>query len=201
MAETYQVRIEKLVYGGDGLGRLPDGRAVFVPFVLPDELVMIELVEEKARFARGSLVKVIEPSPDRIEPRCVHFTECGGCQYQHLDYAKQLSTKESILRDQFTRIAKVENPPLKPIVPSPDPWHYRNTVQFQIGQYGELGYIHADGEHLLPIRECHLPEEGINALWPQLELGEEAGVFPTGHPTGHLWRDHAHHGRRKPESP
>jgi len=66
MAETFQVRIEKLVYGGDGLGRLPDGRAVFVPFVLPDELVMIEIAEEKPRFARGLPVKVIEPSPDRM---------------------------------------------------------------------------------------------------------------------------------------
>ena len=180
MAETFQGRIEKLVYGGDGLGRLPDGRAVFVPFVLPDELVMIEIAEEKPRFARGLPVKVIEPSPDRIEPRCVHFTECGGCQYQHLDYTKQLAVKETILRDQFARIAKVEDPPLQPIVPSPTPWHYRNTVQFQVGQFGELGYIHVDGEHLLQIQECHLPEEGINALWPQLELGEEAGVFRLG---------------------
>jgi 23S rRNA (uracil1939-C5)-methyltransferase len=180
MAETYQVRIEKLVYGGDGLGRLPDGRAVFVPFVLPGELITVELLDDKPRFARGWPVRMIEASPDRIEPRCAHFTVCGGCQYQHLDYAKQLAVKEAILRDQFARIAKVEDPPLRPIVPSPNPWHYRNTVQFQVGRHGELGYVHTDGKHLLPIQECHLPEEGINELWPQLELGEEAGVFRLG---------------------
>jgi len=121
MAETVIVKIEKLVYGGDGLGRLPDGRAVFVPFVLPGELVQIELVEEKQRYARGLPVNWIETSPDRISPRCAHFGECGGCQYQHLDYANQLSLKEAILQDQFQRIAKIENPPLESIVPSPNP--------------------------------------------------------------------------------
>lgn len=180
MTEIFEVKIEKMVYGGDGLGRLPDGRAVFVPFVLPGETLRIELMEDKPRYARGWPVEWIETSPDRIVPRCAHFTACGGCQYQHLDYAKQLAIKEAILRDQFERIARVGNPPLKPIVPSPSPWHYRNTIQFHVGRHGELGYIHADGEHLLPIRECHLPEEGINELWPQLELGEEAGVFRLG---------------------
>jgi len=180
MAETVIVKIEKLVYGGDGLGRLPDGRAVFVPFVLPGELVQIELVEEKQRYARGLPVNWIETSPDRISPRCAHFGECGGCQYQHLDYAKQLSLKEAILQDQFQRIAKIENPPLESIVPSPNPWNYRNYVQFHLGQQGEIGYVHVDGEHLLPITECHLPMGEINQLWPQIELGAESGVYRLG---------------------
>ena len=180
MTETYLVTMEKLVYGGDCLGRLPDGRAVFVPFVLPGEQVQVTLTEDKPRYARGLPVDWVTTSPDRISPRCAHFTICGGCQYQHFDYAKQLTVKETILRDQFERIGKVENPPIQPIVPALSPWHYRNTVQFQVGQKGELGYIHTDGEHLLPIEECHLPQEGITALWPQIELGEESGVFRLG---------------------
>lgn len=180
MAETYQVTMEKLVYGGDCMGRLPDGRAVFVPFVLPGELVSVEIVEEKKRFAKGRAVSIVQASPDRIEPRCPHFGICGGCQYQHLDYTKQLETKQSIVLDQLQRIAGIENPPLQTIVPSPIPWNYRNYVQFHLGQHGELGYIAADGEHLLLITECHLPLEGINSLWPQIELGEESGVFRLG---------------------
>jgi 23S rRNA (uracil1939-C5)-methyltransferase len=180
MTDTFTVRLEKMVYGGDCLGHLPDGRAVFVPFVLPGELVQIELVEEKKRFARGWPVDLIEASAERIAPRCAHFGACGGCQYQHLDYAKQLEHKQAIMLDQFQRIAKIDDPPLKPIVPSPGPWHYRNTVQFHLGRQGELGYVHADGEHLLPIVECHLPQEAINTLWPQIELGEESGVFRLG---------------------
>ena len=180
MAEKFQVRIEKMVSGGDGLGRLPDGRAVFVPFVLPGELVSIQIVEDKKRFAGAWPVDLIEGSPDRIQPRCIHFGHCGGCQYQHFDYAKQLAVKMEILQDQFQRIAKIYNPPLRPIVPSNTPWNYRNHVQFHLGQAGELGFVHVDGEHLLPITECHLPQPAINELWPQIDLGEESGVYRMG---------------------
>jgi 23S rRNA (uracil1939-C5)-methyltransferase len=180
MTETVQIKMDKLVYGGDCLGRLPDGRAVFVPFVLPGELVKIEIVDDKKNFARGVPVEILEESPDRIAPRCIHFGECGGCQYQYLDYTKQLEAKEAIIKDQFERIGKFDDPPIQPIIPSSEAWHYRNTVQFHIGQGGELGYIHADSEHLLPIYECHLPQHMINDLWPQIELGPEPGLYRLG---------------------
>ena len=180
MTEFFEVEMEKLVYGGDCLGRLPDGRAVFVPFVLPGEIVKVEIVEDKKRFARAVPVEIIQASTRRITPRCLHFGECGGCQYQNLDYQNQLKAKEAIIRDQFERIGKIEDPPINAIVPSPTPWYYRNHVQFHIGQNGELGYIHADGEHLLPIHECHLPQEGINNLWPQIDLGESPDIYRLG---------------------
>ncbi len=176
MTDIFEITMDKMVFGGDCMGRLPDGRAVFVPFVLPGELVRIEIVDEKKRYARGWLVEIIQPSPDRIPPRCMHFGDCGGCQYQNLTYTKQLTLKESILRDQLVRIGKIENPPIQPIVPSPNPWNYRNTVQFHLGPKSELGYIHADGEHLMPVHECHLPEEPINTLWPQIDLGEDCDI-------------------------
>ncbi|HEY9122365.1 MAG TPA: TRAM domain-containing protein, partial [Brevefilum sp.] len=115
MTEIVQIKMEKLVYGGDCLGRHPDGRAVFVPFVLPGEVVNVEIVDDKQRFARAIPVEIVEESPDRITPRCIHFGECGGCQYQNLDYAKQLKAKQEIVRDQFERIGKFDNPPIKPI--------------------------------------------------------------------------------------
>ena len=180
MADLVQIKMEKMVYGGDCLGRLPDGRAVFVPFVLPGEIVNVEIIEDKKRFARAIPVELVEPSPDRIQPRCRHFTECGGCQYQHLSYAKQLAVKEDVLKDQLERIAKIYSPPMQTIVPSPDPWVYRNHVQFHLSQQGELGFVHSDGEHLLIIEECHLPQEPINQLWPQLILGAETGVYRLG---------------------
>jgi 23S rRNA (uracil1939-C5)-methyltransferase len=180
MTEIFEIKMEKLVYGGDCLGRLPDGRAVFVPFVLPGEIVRVEIVEDKKRFARAIPIELIQASPERITPRCIHFGECGGCQYQNLDYPDQLKTKEAIVRDQFERIGKLDNPPIHPIVPSPSPWNYRKYVQFHIGQNGELGYIHADGEHLLPIYECHLPQTLINDLWPQIELGADPEILRLG---------------------
>src|SRR6187455_2771923 len=82
-----------LTYGGEAMGRLDDGRAVFVPFGLPGERVRIRLTAEKRNFARGELVEILEPSPNRITPRCVHFGVCGGCHYQNLPYEQQLKAK------------------------------------------------------------------------------------------------------------
>ena len=180
IADTITLKMDKSVFGGDCMGRLPDGRAIFVPFALPGESVRVEIIEEKKRFARGKLIEIIKESPDRITPRCSHFSACGGCHYQQLTYAKQLTLKENILKDQFQRIGKVSTPPIQPIIPSPNPLNYRNHVQFHLGQQGELGYIHTDNIHLLPIQECYLPQEAINKLWPLLHLESNSGLYRLG---------------------
>ena len=134
-----ELRLDKYAYVGDMMGRLEDGRAVFVPFGLPGERVRIRLTEEKKNFARGELVEILEQSKERIRPRCQHFGECGGCQYQHVPYERQLQIKTDILRDQLQRIGKIEHPPLNPTVACPNPWNYRNHVQFQLAEDGRLG--------------------------------------------------------------
>ena len=111
MYEIQKVTFEKLVFGGDCLGRLPDGRAVFVPFALPGEVAEIEIIESKERFARGRVVNLLVKSPDRIEAPCPYFTICGGCHYQHLDYAQQLKLKQGLVKDQLERIGKLTNLP------------------------------------------------------------------------------------------
>jgi 23S rRNA (uracil1939-C5)-methyltransferase len=177
--KTLEIKLEKLTYGGDAMGRLPDpvtgsdGRAVFVPFGLPGERVRVRLVEEKKNFARAELLEVLEPSPERIAPRCKHFGECGGCHYHHMPYEAQLRAKTEILRDQLQRIGKIENPPVRPVVPCPDPWYYRNHIQFHLSDDGRLGFVRAEtksGPAILEITECHLPEPPINSTWPQLEF-------------------------------
>jgi len=130
MSELQQVRFEKMVFGGECLGRLADGRAVFVPFVLPGETAEIEITENKQRFAHGRAVKLLEVSPDRIAPPCPYFSICGGCHYQHLGYAQQLELKKDLIRDQLERIGKLANLPEIPISASPLPFGYRNQVQF-----------------------------------------------------------------------
>lgn len=168
----YEIDLTTLVYGGDAMGRLDDGRAVFVPFALPGERVRVRLNEEKRGFARGELLEVLQASPDRITPRCRHFGACGGCHYQHLGYEKQLAVKTEILRDQLQRIGKIADPPVRPAVGSAA-WYYRNHVQFHLTGGGKLGYVRAAAPGVLPISECHLPEPPLNSLWPQLEF--EAG--------------------------
>jgi len=92
------VSLTSFAYGGDALGRLPDGRAVFVPFGIPGETVRVKLTEEKRGHARGEIVAVLEASPQRISPRCPHFGVCGGCHYQHLPYPAQLEAKTATCR-------------------------------------------------------------------------------------------------------
>jgi 23S rRNA (uracil1939-C5)-methyltransferase len=173
---TFDLQLEKLTYGGDAMGRLEDplmgtrGRAVFVPFGVPGERVRIRLTEEKHNFARGEIVELLEASPHRILPHCKHFGVCGGCHYQHLPYHEQLKAKTEILRDQLRRIGKLENPPVQNMVPSPRPWNYRNHVQFHLTEDGRLGYVRAQTPALFAMEECHLPEELLNGIWPQLEF-------------------------------
>ena len=174
--------LEKLTYGGEAMGRLADGRAIFVPFGLPGERVRVRLTEEKKNFARGEIVGILESSKDRIQPRCKHFfppppmgeglgvRSCGGCHYQNLPYEKQLEVKTEILRDQLTRIGRIENPPVKPMVACPNPWNYRNHVQFSLDEMGKLGYQAPNSNRVIPIIECHLPDPSINDFWRQLEF-------------------------------
>jgi 23S rRNA (uracil1939-C5)-methyltransferase len=115
-------------------------------------------------------VEILKASPQRIAPRCVHFGVCGGCHYQHLPYEEQLKAKTEILRDQLTRIGKIENPPVQKMVASPSPWNYRNHVQFHLTEDGKLGYVKAQAPEVIAATECHLPEGGLNAIWPQLEF-------------------------------
>jgi 23S rRNA (uracil1939-C5)-methyltransferase len=169
----HEILLTTLAYGGDAIGRLEDGRAVFVPFGLPGERARIRLTEEKRGFARGELVEILEVSPHRIVPRCKHFGVCGGCHYQHMPYEEQLKAKTEILRDQLTRIGRIENSPVQDMIASPNPWNYRNHLQFHLTNEAKLGHVGADtsfARGIIPITECHLPEESINSLWPQLEF-------------------------------
>jgi 23S rRNA (uracil1939-C5)-methyltransferase len=173
-----QLSLTTLVYGGEAIGR-HDGRAVFVPFALPGEIVRARIVEERKNFARAELVEVVKASPERIAPKCPHFTACGGCHLQHLPYPAQLRVKTEVLRDQLTRIGKIANPSVREIVPSPNEWNYRNHIQFHLDENANLGFIAAQADparrdadtlSVLPIKECHLPEAALNALWPTLEF-------------------------------
>jgi 23S rRNA (uracil1939-C5)-methyltransferase len=166
-----EISLTTPTYGGEAMGRLADGRAVFVAFGLPGETVRARLTEEKRGFARAHLLEVLSPSSQRIKPRCVHFGVCGGCHYQMLPYSEQLKLKETVLRDQLTRIGKIPNPPVQPMVPSPVEWNYRNHMQFHLTRDGHPGFIAADNpQTVVPITECHLPEDVLGGLWPQLQF-------------------------------
>jgi 23S rRNA (uracil1939-C5)-methyltransferase len=181
-----QLEIEKLIYGGEGLARLPadersSGKAVFVPFVLPGEIVEAVLREEKPGFARAGLEKIIAPSRQRIDPRCPYFERCGGCHYQHTDYDYQLEIKAAILKENLRRIARLELDSELQVHPSP-PWNYRNRSRFKLQTAPEfaLGYYKINSHELLPVEECPISSPLINhALAVVWEMGR-TGKIPAG---------------------
>lgn len=170
-----QLTIEKLVYGGDGLARLPaddhgSGKAVFVPFVIEGERIEALLLEQKRSFARGQAKAILQASPHRVEPNCPYFPQCGGCHYQHISYEHQLEIKAAILKENLRRIAKLELEINITIHPSP-PWNYRNRSRLQVRMVPEfaLGYYKFGSHELLPVEECPVSSPLINraiaAFW------------------------------------
>jgi len=176
MEKIFEIDLTSFAYGGEALGRLPDGRAVFTPFTIPGEKARVEVVEDKRGFARARLVEVLQPAAQRIAPRCAHFGLCGGCHYQHLPYAAQLAAKTAILSDQLERLGGLKAPPIHAAMASPQEFQYRNYVQFHLTREGKLGYHQPRSERVFPIRECHLPEAALNEIWPQLEFEALAEV-------------------------
>lgn len=172
MTDTIEVRIEKLVYGGEGLGRV-EGQAVLVPLVIPGELVAAEPVRREPRLVRARLGRFLEPSPDRIQPACPYFGQCGGCQYQQMGYERQLREKASILRETLLRLGKLEAP--EPELLASEPWNYRNRTRFRFEKRAgnfRLGYFEMGSHRLLAIERCPIASPRINAVIPQLyELG------------------------------
>jgi 23S rRNA (uracil1939-C5)-methyltransferase len=174
--EMTEITLSGLAYGGDAFGRDADGKMIFVPFALPAERVKVEIVDDHQRWARAQLIEMIEASPERIEPRCRHFTDCGGCHYQHMPYDVQLQAKAEIVRSQLERIGGFEDPPLDEIVPSPAPWNTRNHLQFNLTPEGQLGFMAAGSHRIVPIEECHLPEPVLSELWPRLDVESIPGL-------------------------
>jgi 23S rRNA (uracil1939-C5)-methyltransferase len=158
------------------MGRLPDGRAVFVPYTLPGEIARVRLVEQKRGHARAELLEVIEASPERIQPQTPAGAPCPGCHYQHMPYELQLSAKDAILREQLERIGALFDPPLLPALPSPKVWNYRNHIQLHMNEQGQLGYHEARSNQVIPVQRDPLAEEPLNEVLGQLDLEPVPGL-------------------------
>ncbi len=192
-----QLKIEKLIYGGEGLARLPadeqgPGKTVFVPFVLEGEEVEAKLIEQKPGFARASLEHVEIASPDRVQPGCAYFQRCGGCHYQHTSYEHQLKIKAEILRETLRRTAKVELPCELQVHPSPE-WGYRNRTRLKVQSAPEfaLGYYQPRSHKLLPVEKCPISSPLINRAMAAVWARGRAGDFPSPVRELELFTDHA----------
>ena len=166
-------------FGGEALGRLSDGRVVFVPRALPGESARARLVEDRRDFARAEVLEVLRAVPGRVEPPCPYYRAgCGGCSWQHADYELQLRLKQRIVVDQLRRIGRFSESEelVRPALGMVEPWHYRNQARFTVGRkFGELCFTYRSTHRLLRIDQCWITHPLINSVLSQLQ-GRLAGV-------------------------
>ncbi|HXQ97465.1 MAG TPA: 23S rRNA (uracil(1939)-C(5))-methyltransferase RlmD [Candidatus Limnocylindrales bacterium] len=183
MTAPFDARIEKLVYGGDGLSH-HKSHTVFVPYTMPGELVRVVPLEERKKFIRGRIDQILEPSPDRVAAPCPEFGICGGCHYQHIPYDQQLKFKTEILRETLARIGKIEWPGEIKAIASP-PFGYRNRAQWAIRLIGDpprsaIGYFKPASSILAPTKACPILMPQLESVLAALGAACEQGRIPGG---------------------
>jgi 23S rRNA (uracil1939-C5)-methyltransferase len=180
MAHTTQnssaeVEIEKLVYGGDGLARL-NGQVVLTPYVLPGEKVSFTPERVKAGLLKGTRVQILQPSTERIEPRCEYFMACGGCHLQQAGYEFQLAQKQSILRETLRRIAGLEYAEDIALI-SGEPWAYRNRVQLHF-KAGTCGFHKAGSHAIQGVSHCEISAPLLNEAIGKIRQAAKKQEWP-----------------------
>jgi 23S rRNA (uracil1939-C5)-methyltransferase len=163
--DTLELAIEDLAFGGEGVGRA-DGYVIFVRGGLPGDRLRVRLVEARGRFGRATIDEVLVASPDRVAAPCPYFGRCGGCRLQHLAYAAQLAFKEKQVRDCLQRLGGLGDVELRPILPAPEPYGYRNKMEFTVANAPPAIGLHAAERYdvVLDIERCLLQSESMNAL-------------------------------------
>ncbi|MEJ2696331.1 MAG: class I SAM-dependent RNA methyltransferase [Candidatus Sulfobium sp.] len=158
-------------YGGYSIAR--DGKVIFIRGAIPGELVEVEIVEKKRDYSVASVVSVVEPSEDRVEPGCPVFGICGGCQLQFISYGRQLAMKREILRDSLTRLGGIETEPGAAF--SGSQWNYRHRAQFKVSRQGEIGFFRESTRDVVVFDECPLMIGEINDMLQKIK-----DTVPTG---------------------
>ena len=160
MPREVDLLIDDVAFGGKGVGRA-EGKAIFVPFTIEGERVTAHVVREKKSFAEAELVRVMEASPYRTTPQCPYFGRCGGCSYQHMFYEHQLHWKSRQVAQALQRIGKFREAPLRPIVPSPLAYEYRNRITVHV-ENGIVGFFRHDAHRLIDVERCPIAAPEVN---------------------------------------
>ncbi len=163
------LKIEKIIFGGDGLARLPNGKIAFIPYTIPGEVVEVELIKDYGDYIEGKVKKFLEISPERREPPCIYYGICGGCQFQHINYSYQINLKKEIFFDTFKRLGWKEDIPLEKVISSPKEFFYRNRLRFHIeNEELKMGFVKRKTHEVLKIETCLLAERILNKVLKKL---------------------------------
>src|SRR2546423_12968091 len=172
--EVLEVSVERVLPGGLGLAHA-DGRTLMVALSAPGDRLRVRIDRVKGNVAFASIVEVLEPSPQRVEPPCPYFGRCGGCDFQQLNYQAQLHAKTEIIRDCLRRIGGIDNVPDFNITPAPHEWHYRARAQWQYDSIRKrLGYFEANSHRVCDVAECAVlvPELQAQLEWLRRQMND-----------------------------
>jgi len=161
-----ELQITDVAFGGKGVARA-DGKAVFVPYVVDGETVSADITREHKKFLEAELENIVTASPHRVEPRCPYFGRCGGCVYQHIDYEHQLALKWRQVKETLRRIGGLQEPPMRPFIPSPIEYEYRNRITVHVRD-GVVGFFRRESNKLLDIESCPIALNEVNAKLAEL---------------------------------
>lgn len=161
------VTIESLAYGGNAVAH-HQGKAIFVAGAVPGDRARIRVTTDHGSWSEAEVVTVLEASSSRVEPPCPIVQDCGGCPWQHVDYATQIESKEQAVRDAFERIAGCRDVVIDPIVASPDTFGYRNRLSLRF-EDGRIGFYQARTRRLVPVGDCLLAEDVVRQALPAVE--------------------------------
>jgi len=191
------IKIESYAAEGKSIAKLEDGKVLFVDNAIPGDIADILIIKDKKSWAQGRMIKLVEPSPQRITPFCQHFGVCGGCKWQMLPYAQQLIYKQQQVSDQLLRIGHLELPEMQTIIGSPNDRYYRNKLEFTFSTHRYLTFdeiadrdekytpvpalgFHAPGlfDKVVEIHTCYLQHEPTNLLLTALRNYTQAHNLP-----------------------
>jgi 23S rRNA (uracil1939-C5)-methyltransferase len=173
LKSTHKVTIEKLVPTGYGLARI-DGLVCFVPYVLPQEEVLVQIVEKKKNYAVSQLVEVIRPSPDRISPKCAVFGLCGGCNWQHIPHSMQLDFKSDFIKETLSNYMNLTSP--METIRSPESYNYRNRIKLKY-ENSKIGYYSKASHQHVEIESCPIAEHSVNTKIQQIKEINQPGEY------------------------
>lgn len=187
--DLLNVVVKELALGGKAVAR-HEGRVLFVDRGLPDEALRVRVTRVRRSFAEARLEAVERPSPLRIPAACPHVDRCGGCRFQELDYPAQLAAKEAQVREALARIGRIESPPVQPIRPAPERFHYRNKMEFSFAPADDgtpqLG-LHERGafDRVFPLETCLLPSPLTVEIVRHTQAFATANGWSAYHPRQH----------------
>ncbi len=189
--------IQRLANDGSGIARADDGRIVFIPGTAPGDRVLVRVVEARRNLLRADILEVLQPGPDRVQPRCPAFGRCGGCSWQHIDYPAQVAAKAEILDNALRRIGGLDLPSPVQVMPSPQPYEYRGRARILVHRH-RTGYRRAASEDHAAVDDCPILATPLrvamrkldaarpaNGDW-ELALGEADALHPEGVRVIHL---------------